>query len=116
MIAPQSRLANWSSVTLSADRTTSAFDAGSSNGFVIFAKWGAGAVGTMKIQSSNDAVDSAGSVTNWDDIPGSTVTVNGAGQQTWTWSGAKLKWVRIYFTYTSGTATVTDTTVFMTNV
>lgn len=115
MIAPQSRIANWSSTTLSADRSTSPFDTGSSDGFAIFAKWGAGAVGTMKLQVSTDAVNSASSVTNWDDISGSTITVNGAGQQTWTWTGAKIKWVRIYFTYTSGTATVTDTTVFYTN-
>ena len=108
MILPRSILATWDSVTLSADRVTTGIDISCVKGFALFAKWGAGAVGTISLQGSLDPVSSPASVTNWSDIPGSTVAISGASSTLWNVADAHYIWVRIKFTYTSGSATVSE--------
>lgn len=108
MILPRSILATWDSVTLSADRVTTGIDISCVKGFALFAKWGAGAVGTISLQGSLDPVSSPASVSNWSDISGSSVAVSGANSTLWNVSDAHYTWVRIKFTFTSGTGTMTE--------
>lgn len=70
--------------------------------FAIQAVYTGSPVGTLKLQSSNDG-------TNWDDIAGSTVAVSAAGSQTWNYTGAGFGKVRLVYTATSGTGSLTAT-------
>lgn len=56
--------------------------------------------GAFKLQASND---DNGSPTNWSDIASSSVTVSAAGSAMWNNDGAHYQWVRIVYTFTSGT-------------
>lgn len=70
-------------------------------GFAFQAIWtGASLVGTVKLQSTVDG-------TTWTDITGTTQTVNGPGNFLWNVNGAFYWKARAFFTYTSGTGTIT---------
>ncbi len=72
--------------------------------FSFHAKWTGTPTGSFKLQGSND-VEST--VTDWEDIPGSTLAVAGAaGTQMWNYADAPFRWVRIVYTATSGTGTL----------
>lgn len=72
--------------------------------FSFFAKWSSTPTGTFKLQSSNDLGDT---VTDWEDIPGSSVAVAGAaGQQMWNYTRSQFRWVRLVYTATSGSGTL----------
>lgn len=66
-------------------------------------------VGTIKLQSSVDAVASAASVTNWDDVPGASSSISGAGITSWHQGTFHATWLRIVYTRTSGTGTCNAT-------
>lgn len=90
----------------------------------IQAEWtGASAAGTLKLQISTDnvpvdpigvnnpgaGVDPAGNVINWSDYTGSSTTVAGPGNWTWNLVYVGYKWIRVVFTPTSGTGSLTVT-------
>lgn len=69
-------------------------------------------VGTLKLQVSNDAVpyaptgDPASNVVNWVDYTGSNSAVNGAGNFMWIVSNGGYRWVRVVYTVSSGTGSM----------
>lgn len=72
--------------------------------FSFHAKWTGTPTGSFKLQGSNDVGDS---VTDWEDIPGSTLAVAGAaGTQMWNYTRSPFRWVRIVYTATSGSGTL----------
>jgi hypothetical protein len=86
----------------------------------IQAEWTGAPVGVFQIQVSNDIVplapstsnpvgpDPAALVTNWSNYTNSQVTTLGtSGNWTWIAGLAAYKWVRLSYTATSGTGTVT---------
>lgn len=81
---------------------------------------GASAAGTVKIQISNDNVIPVGyssmggvasnpsaNVVNWTDYPATSQTVAGAGSFFWNFSDSGYAWVRLVFTRSSGTGSLT---------
>ena len=68
--------------------------------------------GTIKLQSSVDAINIVGGPVNWADITGSSFSLSTSGVTTWNVTGAFYNWVRAVYTDSSGgtsTATVTIT-------
>lgn len=71
-------------------------------------------VGTLKLQGSNDfgtiqpaGPDNGGAgVVNWTDIADSSGPVTGAGTFSWNYNGVFYKWIRVVYTFTSGTGTI----------
>ncbi len=70
-------------------------------GFALQAVWPGGIVGTLKLQGSND-----GSV--FSDVPNSTQAVASANSFLWNVDGAYYSFVRLYFTYNSGSGVITS--------
>lgn len=73
-------------------------------------------VGTLKLQMSNDvgtitsAADHTGlGVVNWTDITGSSFAVAAAGNWGWDYTVPGFRWVRLVYTPTSGTGTISVT-------
>lgn len=72
-------------------------------------------VGEFKLQCSNDLGSSASNkealrsaeVVNWSDVKDSTQAIAEAGDHTWTVRDAGYRWVRVVWTPTSGTGTLT---------
>jgi len=71
--------------------------------------------GTFKLQASNDvgAKDGGGlsspTITNWTDIPSSSLAVSASGSSLWTISNAGYRWVRVVWTNSaSSTAAITS--------
>lgn len=71
------------------------------------------AAGTLNLQGSNDfgnvppgGPDRGQGVTNWTDIAGSSAPVTGAGTVTWNFQGVYYKWIRMVYTASSGTGTM----------
>lgn len=76
--------------------------------FAIQAVWTGSPVGNLKVQFSNDLTDNPTKVTNW--TTASTQAISAAGDYTADiQSGAK--WVRLLYSRTSGTGTITSTRV-----
>lgn len=81
-------------------------------------------VGTFKLQASNDVghIDSAGSsmqvsgITNWTDVTGSAVAVSAAGNVMWNAENVGYTWVRVVWTYTSGSGSLTSARTYMKGV
>ena len=78
-------------------------------------------VGTFKLQMSNDyGFNNSGSpntpkevlqtakITNWTDIVDSPLAVSAAGNVAWNFQNAGFEWVRVVYTPTSGTGTITS--------
>lgn len=97
------RVANipiFSSQSLGANATSSAQTLDQAFGFSVQAQWtGASAAGTLKLQASLDG-------TNWDDISGASTTIAGAGNILWNVTDVMFPWVRVVFTRTSGTGSL----------
>lgn len=71
-------------------------------------------VGTIKLQGSCDPGTlniqiAPTSVINWNDISDSSQAVSGSGIVDWNYNGAFFKWLRVVYTSTSGTGTLTIT-------
>lgn len=67
--------------------------------------------GTFKLQASNDDPDHTGvkyptSSMNWTDIDGSSFTVTASGSLVWNAQASGYLWVRVVWTKTSGTGTI----------
>lgn len=60
-------------------------------------------VGSLKLRSSCDSLP----ISNWDDTLDSTAAVNGPGVVTWNISQIGYTQMQVYFTYTSGSGTIT---------
>lgn len=61
-------------------------------------------VGEFKLQGSLDA----GTPSNWTDITGSEESITEAGDILWNAQGVGYRWVRLVYTSTSGTGTLTS--------
>lgn len=59
--------------------------------------------GSFKLQASNDDVPLPAMVENWSDVASSTITVSASGDAMWNVTNAFYKWVRIVWTFSSGT-------------
>jgi len=72
-------------------------------------------VGSLKLQASCDDVPSgtgsnpSANVTHWSDIAGTTQAVSASGNYFWNVSDIGFKWIRVVYTFTSGTGTLTIT-------
>lgn len=74
-------------------------------------------VGTLKLQISNDFVATptagganlASAVTHWTDYTGSSYSVSAAGDFAWNVFDVGYRWVRMVYTKTSGTGSLTAT-------
>lgn len=82
--------------------------------FTIQAYWTGAPVGNFKLQISCDNVipgtgaDPAANVINWTDYTGSTQAAGGAaGNFAWIVSSGAYQWIRLFYTKTSGTGSVT---------
>jgi len=62
------------------------------------------AVGTLKLQVSND---DGGSATNWSDLSGATVSISGAGAYLIPAQNMSYQFIRAVYTFTSGTGAIT---------
>lgn len=74
-------------------------------------------VGVFKLQASDDQGQPDGGtgtaglatgVTNWTDIADSSQSISAAGDMTWNYANAGFRFVRVVYTRTSGTGTVTS--------
>lgn len=68
----------------------------------IQAYWTGSPVGTLKLQISNDNA-------NWTDYTGSSTSVSGAGNFVWNLVYAGFPWVRVVYTFSSGTGSLSVT-------
>lgn len=59
--------------------------------------------GTFKLQASNDDVKLGFDVYNWTDIADSSQAITAAGDITWNFDGCFFKWVKVVYTFSSGT-------------
>jgi len=71
--------------------------------------------GNFKLQASNDlgrqasgAPETDDGVVNWTDIAGSQQTISAAGDHMWQVENAGYRWVRVVWTQTSSTGTLTS--------
>lgn len=72
--------------------------------------------GNFKLQASNDLGDPAAAgdenkyinVTNWTDIADSAQTISAAGDHMWTVEHSGYNWVRVVWTQTGGSGTLTS--------
>lgn len=71
-------------------------------GFSFQAVFTGSPVGSFKLQASNDDVKNESDVSNWTDVADSTAAVNAAGDLTYNYEGCFFKWVRIVYTFSSG--------------
>lgn len=66
------------------------------------------ATGTVKLQASNDSITSGTTPTNWVDIPSATVSITAASNTTIPSQLCNYNYVRVVFTFTAGTGTITS--------
>lgn len=80
--------------------------------------------GNFKLQASNDKgnIDASGSanqeagISNWTDVADSAVTVSAAGDIMWNAENIGYNWVRVVWTQTGSTGTLTSARVYMKGV
>lgn len=86
-------------------------------GIAIQAEFAGSPVGSVELQGSCDRgtylmpgqPPSEAGVVNWTTIKDSPQAVTGAGPVVWNYNGVFYKWIRLHYTATSGTGTVTVT-------
>lgn len=74
-------------------------------------------VGTLKLQISNDIVPTptagaanlASNVVNWTDYTGSSQSISAAGNFMWILDATGYRWLRLVYTFSSGTGTLNVT-------
>jgi hypothetical protein len=72
--------------------------------------------GNFKLQMSNDEgnptaareADRDYQISNWTDIADSAFTVNAAGDVAWNYRDCGFRWVRVVWTHTGGSGTITS--------
>lgn len=75
--------------------------------------------GNFKLQVSNDLgkinatseAEQVSGVTNWTDVADSAQTISAAGDHTWAVENAGYRWVRVLWTFTGGSGTLTSARV-----
>lgn len=88
-------------VSIASNVISDSVDLSLADGYAIQAYWSGTAVGSLKLQVSNDNV-------NWTDYAGSTVAVtSGPGNAIWLEADAMYDKVRVVYTSTSGTGNLT---------
>ena len=104
-IVSERRLVN--AVSMGASSTSSAIELNQFSGISIMASVtaSAAAVGSLKLQASNDWTAEA-SIVNWVDIASSSNAVAGNGSFLWNLNDSYYKWVRLVYTRTSGSGTL----------
>lgn len=65
-------------------------------------------VGSLKIQCSNDLTKDGNLVSNWVDYADSTVAVSGPVQIMYNLKDISFKWIRLSYTFTSGTGLISS--------
>lgn len=74
--------------------------------YTIQAVYSGSPTGTLKIQISLDRVSEASSVTTWSDYTGSSLSISTAGDVIYKVERQGERWVRLVYTFTSGTGTL----------
>ena len=114
MVLNQNILPLFSSVSLGAALLGPIIDASSVRIGSISIDWTGTPVGSFSLAVSNE-ITAAGALpsdASFDTIEGSTVAVSTDSQQTWIFTEEYyVKWMRIVWTYTSGTGTVTRASI-----
>lgn len=84
--------------------------------YSIQAVWTGSPVGSLKLQLSNDIINSNPpqaynpiQIVNWTDYSGSLTVVNGAGNFVWNCLDVGYRWVRLVYVFSSGTGTLNAT-------
>lgn len=102
---------------MTATRTSEAMWIGHVLNYAIQTAYTGSPVGDFKLQASLDKGDDSAAtealrgagITTWTDIPSSTQAAGGsAGSVIWNTDNAGYMWVRIVYTFTSGTGTITS--------
>lgn len=102
----------FTNVAMTANRFSTAVNADQYGLVDIQAVWTGSPVGTLFIQTSNDVGTtnpdgSVGNINNWTTYTGSTQAAGGsAGDFAWHIWATGFKWVRLAYTFTSGTGTL----------
>lgn len=79
--------------------------------FSVFLKWSGTPTGAFKLQCSNDNCGTEAEPTDWEDVTGSSYLVSGAaGQLVFNYDTAPFRWLRVVYTATSGSGTLTKAT------
>lgn len=99
----------FTSIVLSANRTSAAFQVWEMFGYAIQAVYTGTPTGTFKLQVSNDPISqNVGSPTqaptNWTDLLGSSVSVTAAGDYMWNVTDVMYNFVRLVYTDASSGA------------
>jgi hypothetical protein len=100
---------------MTGDISSSAFWVPHLDNFAIQAVWTGTPTGTLKLQCSCDkgsgnVSEERGAPTNWTDIVGSSQSTAGAaGSNVWNVQNAGYRWVRVVFTFGSGTGSLSVT-------
>lgn len=108
------RIANESLITspenLSANKNYRAIWIGHIVAYSIHIKTSGTGSGSFKLQACiDDPINGEESgLVNWVDISGSSQSITGGDQVFWNVDGAGYSWVRVVYTHTSGTITVTS--------
>jgi len=87
-------------MSLAVTGSSDVFNVSSADAYAIQTTWTGTVSGSLKLQISIDA-------SIWTDLPGTTVTVSNSGDHVWVVETAPYNLVRIYYTSTSGSATLT---------
>jgi hypothetical protein len=99
---PISAITNCDMTTASC--TSSAIDIGRTTEFSAMATFTGNPVGTIKMQISDDIVNSGSLVTNWVDYSTTIQSITTNGNFGWNLSGVNYRWLRFVYTKTSCTA------------
>lgn len=65
-------------------------------------------VGSFRLQCSGDRYNKTNPPANWTEVEGSTVAITEAGDITWNFEGVGFNWLKIIYTYTGGSGTLTS--------
>ena len=89
--------------------TTSAYNLSQTTGFSMSVGITGSPVGVFKLQGSNNPGNAAAATAgNWDDIPGASYSTTTTDHWTWNISDVFYKYVRLLWTKTSGTGSITE--------
>ena len=97
----------YDSQVLTSTTNTPAKDVYNLNRYAIQAAFTGTFSGALKLQVSNDDLDTA--PVNWDDLASSSTAITAAGTYTWNVSSVAYRWVRVVYTFTSGSITLSLT-------
>lgn len=105
---------DFDSTALTADRESDAIWIGHALNYACQVTWTGTPVGAFKLQVSLDKGDDFApteaqrgqGIVNWTDLPSSSQATSGVSSVVWNVEDAGYRWVRIVYTHTSGSGTV----------